>query len=72
VDWIEQIFHVSPDGGNGMIELAIYVILGAALLLGLNYMLKRFGFRMPRRARKPQSTGRGAETGGSRRTSVAE
>jgi len=26
MDWIEKIFHVSLDGGNGMVELALYLI----------------------------------------------
>jgi hypothetical protein len=30
LDWIERIFHVSPDGGNGLTE-ALVGALGAAL-----------------------------------------
>jgi hypothetical protein len=31
MDWIEQVFHVSPDGGNGTIELVVYIVLVAFL-----------------------------------------
>ena len=31
MDWIEQLLHVSPDGGNGTVELAIYIVLVAFL-----------------------------------------
>jgi hypothetical protein len=33
MDFIEKLFGVSPDGGNGTIELALFVI--PFLLLGL-------------------------------------
>jgi hypothetical protein len=29
-DWIEAIFHVDPDQGNGSLEWAIVVVLGIA------------------------------------------
>ena len=31
MDWIERIFHISPDGGSGLTE-ALVGALGAALL----------------------------------------
>jgi hypothetical protein len=31
VDWIERVFHVSPDGGSGSLELLIAVALAAAV-----------------------------------------
>lgn len=33
MDWIERLFHVAPDGGNGSLEVAI--IAGAAVALAL-------------------------------------
>jgi hypothetical protein len=35
MDWIEQIFHVSPDAGNGSLELLFIVCPMAALLICL-------------------------------------
>jgi hypothetical protein len=34
MDWIEQIFHVSPDAGNGSLELLYIASPIAALLIG--------------------------------------
>jgi hypothetical protein len=38
MDWIEQIFHVSPDAGNGSLELLFIVCPIAALLIGLGWL----------------------------------
>jgi LPXTG-motif cell wall-anchored protein len=38
MDWIEQIFHVDPDAGNGSLELLFIVSPIAALLLGLLWL----------------------------------
>ena len=27
MDWIEQVLHVSPDGGSGAVEFVIYLVL---------------------------------------------
>jgi hypothetical protein len=27
MDWIEQLFHISPDGGNGATELSFMLVL---------------------------------------------
>ena len=35
MDWIEQIFHVSQDAGNGSLELLFIVCPMAALLIYL-------------------------------------
>ena len=35
MDWIEQIFHVSPDAGNGSLELLFIVCPMAVLLIYL-------------------------------------
>jgi hypothetical protein len=34
MDWVERLFGVSPDGGSGMLELAI-VIAVALTILGI-------------------------------------
>ena len=31
MDWVEQLLHVSPDKGDGTIELVIYIVLIAFL-----------------------------------------
>ena len=33
MDWIERMFHVAPDGGNGSLEVGI--VAGAAVALAL-------------------------------------
>jgi hypothetical protein len=35
MDWIEHLFHVSPDGGNGSLELLFFLAPVAAFLVGL-------------------------------------
>jgi hypothetical protein len=39
MDWIERIFHVSPDGGSGLTEAAISV--GAALAAVAAFRFRR-------------------------------
>jgi hypothetical protein len=46
VDWVEQIFHLDPDHGNGMFELAILVLL----VLAISMIVHRFRGRAGRRA----------------------
>jgi hypothetical protein len=46
VDWIEKVFHVSPDGGNGTFEFVLYIVLITAVVVGI----ARAG-RVARRAR---------------------
>jgi heme/copper-type cytochrome/quinol oxidase subunit 4 len=41
MDWIEEIFHVSPDGGNGALELLFAVAPVAAIVAGLLWVLHR-------------------------------
>jgi hypothetical protein len=36
MDWIEKVLHVSPDGGNGSLEVLIYLVLSAVALLAIN------------------------------------
>jgi hypothetical protein len=38
MDWIERTLHISPDGGNGMLEAAIYTALIIAAFLALSYI----------------------------------
>jgi hypothetical protein len=46
MNFIEQVFNISPDGGNGATELAIFV----ALVLAMSLVLRLLRMR---RARKP-------------------
>jgi hypothetical protein len=34
MDWIEYLFHVSPDQGNGSLELLFVILPVAALAIG--------------------------------------
>jgi hypothetical protein len=34
-DWIEEVFHIDPDRGNGTLEAAIVVVLGAVSIVSL-------------------------------------
>lgn len=47
MDWIEKIFHIDPDGGNGMLEMLI-IALVVAVLVSLLVMRLRAGRRTPR------------------------
>jgi hypothetical protein len=53
MDFIEQLFGVSPDGGNGLLE-AVYLV--ALLLLGVTLTLgvlrRRRRWRAPERRRR--------------------
>ncbi len=33
MDWIERLFHIAPDGGNGTLEVGI--VAGAAVALAM-------------------------------------
>lgn len=46
MDWLEQIFHLDPDHGNGMFEFAILVLL----VLAISMIVHRFRGRVARRA----------------------
>ena len=49
MDWIERLFGISPDGGNGLTELLIILALFAVVILAIR--LKRGSFRMDRKSR---------------------
>jgi hypothetical protein len=33
MDWVEKVFHISPDGGNGSFELVIYLVLSLVVFM---------------------------------------
>jgi hypothetical protein len=40
MEWIERIFHVSPDGGSGSLELSIAVGVVVAIAMVLACVIK--------------------------------
>jgi hypothetical protein len=51
MDWIEQIFHVSPDGGNGALE-ALYFAVAFVAVVGVVFR-RRIGNWARGRRRQP-------------------
>ena len=49
MDWIEQVLHVSPDGGNGSFELLIYLVLSVVAFLAVTGAAARSRARRRRR-----------------------
>jgi hypothetical protein len=47
MDFIERIFHVSPDGGNGSLE-ALYVVVIGVWVVGLGWRRGRTRLRRRR------------------------
>ena len=43
VDFIESIFHISPDGGSGLLELLLFAvpIVGASFLIAQRWLRRR-------------------------------
>jgi hypothetical protein len=33
MDWIEEVFHIDPDGGSGLFELAIVVVVAIVIAM---------------------------------------
>jgi MYXO-CTERM domain-containing protein len=50
MDWIERLFHISPDGGNGATE-TLYVGVAVVVLAGLVVL----AMRRRRRSRAPSA-----------------
>ena len=40
MDWLEKVFHVSPDGGNGTVEFVIYLVLVTVAVLALDRIVR--------------------------------
>lgn len=49
MNFVEKLFHVSPDGGNGMFEVACMVILLTPLILIVAASSRRMLSKLPRR-----------------------
>jgi hypothetical protein len=41
MDFIEQIFGVSPDGGSGTLELLLFLIPVAGMCMAANMLMRR-------------------------------
>jgi hypothetical protein len=52
MDWIEHLFHVSPDAGNGSLELLLVLCPVAGLLTGFVALLWFRGRGRKRRERQ--------------------
>jgi hypothetical protein len=50
MDWIEQLFGVSPDGGSGALELVYYAVFAFAIVVLVRWRVIR------RRNRSSEST----------------
>lgn len=57
MDWVERIFHVDPDAGSGLFEVAILVFLVVAvtmLALRVRGRVTRHGAAAPEEERRRQ------------------
>lgn len=50
MDWIERLFHISPDGGNGATEAGMIVALVLAGIVGFRFWRTRRTARRQARA----------------------
>ncbi|HSR94224.1 MAG TPA: hypothetical protein VLK56_05110 [Solirubrobacterales bacterium] len=41
MDWIEQLFGVSPDGGSGALELVYYAVFAFAIVVIVRWRVVR-------------------------------
>ena len=41
MDFIERVFHIAPDGGNGITELAIVLVCGFVPLAAIYWLWRR-------------------------------
>ena len=41
MDWIEELFGVSPDGGNGTLELVIYLAVAFVVVSLATFVLRK-------------------------------
>jgi hypothetical protein len=62
LDWVERLFHVSPDGGSGWFELLIYCILAALLALLTARPARTMLMNIRRRTAKYLATSQTRET----------
>lgn len=60
MDFIEQWFHVSPDGGNGSLEVLYIVAIAAVILMVL--FRRRLGDAIARYAHRPAGRDDGDRT----------
>ena len=53
MDWIEQVFHVDPDRGSGIVELSLLLLLAVALVIGVRRLTAgKAPARLPRGRRE--------------------
>jgi MYXO-CTERM domain-containing protein len=52
MDWIERIFHVSPDGGDGTLE-AVYYAVAALGVVAFAFRRRLGRWARSRRRREP-------------------
>lgn len=53
MDWIERLFHISPDGGNGYFEYLILAVVLLAVVYPLRHRIRSvLGTRIVARIRR--------------------
>lgn len=50
MDWIEQVFHINPDGGSGALEFVIVALVAVVIAIVAVGGLRLAGSRNRRRA----------------------
>ncbi len=51
MDFVERIFHIAPDGGNGTLELALMSLIFLVIVVALGMKRARSPRREPLRGR---------------------